>query len=67
MLRNKDLVEILKKHDPELPLIINRDAKGDDYGVDAEDVGVQEGAYFGNYDPGEKFDEDQEFLRIGII
>jgi len=67
VLRNRELIEILQKHDPELPIIVTRDGNACDYGIDVEDVRVQEGAYFGNYDCDEEFDEDQEFLRIALI
>jgi len=67
MLRNKDLVKLLQAQDPELPLVITRDGKSCEYGLEAEDVYVLDGAYFGNYDTKEKFDEDQKFLRIGIF
>ena len=68
MLKNKDLVKILLKHDPELPLKITRDGNGCDYGIDAEDIEVTDGGYFGNYDCDEEFDnEEQKFLRIGLF
>ena len=66
ILRNKELIEILQKHPPELPIIITRMGKGDDFGVEANDIEVREGAYFGNYDTHEEFEEDQKFLRVGV-
>lgn len=66
MLRNKELSELLQKY-PDLPVVVKRDGKNHDYGIDVEDIGIQEGAYFGNYDCDEEFDEDQKFLRIAII
>ncbi len=67
-MRVKHLVEILLQQDQELPLIVMRDSKGDHFGLDREDVGVVDGAYFGNdLHSREEFEADENFLLIGIV
>jgi hypothetical protein len=67
MLRNKELIKLLQNFDPDLPVIIHKVGKGDDYGLTEEDVQIVGGAYFGNFDTNEKFPKNQNFIQIGMI
>jgi|GEM_PF-5570377 len=67
LLRNKDLIELLKRHDPELHLVITRDGKGHEYGINKDYVEEIDHAYFGNDPESEQeFKGDDKFLRIGL-
>jgi hypothetical protein len=64
-LRLKDLIKILEKYDENLPVVITREGKGDQYGILKTDIKIIKHAYFGNDDADESFPNDEDFLNIG--
>lgn len=65
-LRVKDLKRILEKYNDEYPIIITKDGKGHQHGVNKSFVRVIEHPYFPD-DSGNEFEKDKKFLQIAIV
>jgi len=71
-LRVGELIQKLKEFDKNLPVVVTKDSKGHQFGVDSNDVKIIEGAYFGNdMDAACEFDINEDgndkFLNIALI
>lgn len=60
-----ELIEILKKYDQNLPLIITREGNDNDYPIVEENIDIVDGVYFPNSDVENEPSEEQKCLRIG--
>jgi hypothetical protein len=67
-LRIKDLIEILKTYDENLPVIVTDEGKDHQYGIKVDDISFTDAAYFGNDNGADKFfKKDKNFLNIANV
>ncbi len=67
-LRIKDLIEILKTYDENLPVIVTDEGKDHQYGIKLNDISLTDLAYFGNDNGADVFfTNDKNFLNIANL
>ena len=47
-LTKKEFIELLAEYPDDIPVIVTREGNGHNFGVTAEEINVQDSAYFGN-------------------
>jgi hypothetical protein len=61
-----ELIEILKQHDPELPVVITHDGKDHQYSIKDKEIKIVNNAYFGNDNiADEQIGGRESYLNLG--
>ena len=67
-MRAGDMIEILSKYDPNIPLIVTHFGKDHQYGVQLKHIHTTNYAYFANdSDAEEAIGDEKVFLQIGAL